>query len=33
MFLKTRFGRKVKLPTPEEETAIQAGIAADSDDL
>lgn len=31
MFLKTKSGRKVKLPTPEEEVAIQADIASDSD--
>ncbi|MDD2947979.1 MAG: BrnA antitoxin family protein [Rugosibacter sp.] len=29
--LKTRSGRKVVLPTPEEEAAINAGIAADPD--
>jgi uncharacterized protein (DUF4415 family) len=31
MYLKTKSGRKIKLPTPEEESAIQAGIDADSD--
>ncbi|SFJ05095.1 BrnA antitoxin family protein [Nitrosomonas sp. Nm34] len=31
MYLKTKSGRKIKLPTPEEERAIQAGIDADSD--
>lgn len=31
MFLKTKSGRKVKLPTPEEEAVIQAGIDSDSD--
>lgn len=31
MYLKTKSGRLVKLPTPEEETAINAGIAADPD--
>jgi uncharacterized protein (DUF4415 family) len=31
MFLKTKSGRLVELPTPEEEAAINAGIAADPD--
>ncbi len=31
MFLKTKSGRVVRLPTPEEEAAINAGIAADPD--
>lgn len=31
MFLKSKSGRKVKLPTPEEEAAISAGIASDPD--
>jgi len=31
MFLKSKSGHKVKLPTPEEETAINAGIASDPD--
>ncbi|MCK0506597.1 BrnA antitoxin family protein [Aromatoleum anaerobium] len=31
MFLKTKSGKKVYLPTPEEDTAIAAGIAADPD--
>lgn len=31
MFLKTKSGRMVDLPTPEEEALINAGIAADPD--
>lgn len=31
MFLKTKSGRLVELPTPEENAAINAGIAADPD--
>jgi uncharacterized protein (DUF4415 family) len=31
MFLTTKTGRKVYLPTPEEEAQINAGIAADPD--
>lgn len=31
MYLKTKTGRKVKVPTPEENAAINAGIAADAD--
>jgi uncharacterized protein (DUF4415 family) len=31
MFLKTKSGRLVELPTPEEEQLINAGIAADPD--
>lgn len=31
MFIVTRSGRKIYLPTPEEEDAINAGIAADPD--
>ena len=31
MFLKTKSGRVVRLPNPEEEAAINAGIAADPD--
>lgn len=29
MYLKTKSGRRIELPTPEEEAAINAGIAAD----
>ena len=31
MFLKTKSGRLVEVPTPEEEAVINAGIAADPD--
>lgn len=31
MFLRTKSGRLVELPTPEEEAIINAGIAADPD--
>ncbi len=31
MFLKTKSGRSIKLPTAEEEAAINAGITADPD--
>lgn len=31
MYLKTKSGRKIELPTPEEEARIQAGIDADPD--
>ncbi len=31
MFLKTKTGRQVKLPTAEEDAVINAGIASDSD--
>jgi uncharacterized protein (DUF4415 family) len=31
MYLKTKSGRKVRLPSDEEEAAIAAGIAADPD--
>lgn len=31
MYLKTKSGRKVYLPTPEEDAEIAAGIAADPD--
>lgn len=31
MFLKTKSGRWVEVPTPEEEAVINAGIAADPD--
>jgi hypothetical protein len=31
MFLKTKTGRMLEIPTPEEDAAINAGIAADPD--